>query len=63
MDINKIYVRVDNKDYAGLYWLSKIKGQTFINVSYEGLRRTSSYINGNTDQLAKQILTDLLKSI
>ena len=63
MNINKIYVTVDKKDYAGLYWLSKVKGQNYINVSYEGIRRTSSYINENTDQLAKQLLTDLLKSI
>ena len=63
MNINKIYVRVDNKDYAGLYWLSKAKGQNYINVSYEGLRRTISYTTGNSDQLAKQILSNLLKSI
>ena len=63
MNIYKIYVKVDNKDYAGLYWLSKVKGQNYINVSYEGLRRTSSYTKGNTDQLAKQVLSNLLKSI
>jgi hypothetical protein len=63
MNISKIYVRVDNKDYAGLYWLSKIKGQNYINVSYEGLRKSASYIKGNTDQLAKQILSDLIESI
>jgi hypothetical protein len=63
MNISKIYVRVDNKDYAGLYWLSKSKGHSYINVSYEGLRRTSSYTKGNIDQLAKQTLSDLIKSI
>ena len=63
MDIKKIYVRVDNKDYAGLYWLSKVKGENYINISYEGLRKTSSYTKGDTDQLAKQILSNLLKSI
>ena len=63
MNINKIYVRVDNKDYAGLYWLTKVKGQNYINVSYEGLKKTSSYTEGNADQLAKKLLSDLLKSI
>ena len=63
MNISKIYVRVDNKNYSGLYWLSKDKGKNYINISYEGLRKTSSYTKGNTDLLAKQILTDLLKSI
>ena len=63
MNISKIYVRVDNKDYAGLYWLSKTKGQNYISVSYEGLRKSSSYIKGDTDQIAKQILSDLIESI
>ena len=63
MSINKIYVRVDKKDYSGLYWLEKIKGQNYISVSYEGLRKSESYINGDIEQLAKQILTDLIKSI
>jgi len=63
MTINKIYVRVDNKDYAGLYWLSRVKGQNYINISYEGLRRKLSYTKGDTDQLAKQLLSNLLKSI
>lgn len=63
MIINKIYVRVDNKDYSGLYWLSKSKGQSYINISYEGLRRTLLCTKGAIDQQAKTMLSNLLKSI
>jgi hypothetical protein len=63
MNINKIFVRVDKKDYAGLYWLSKAKGKNYINVFYEGLRKTSAFTKGDADQLAKQILSDLIRSI
>ena len=63
MTINKIYVRVDNKDYSGLYWLSKIKGQSYINISYEGLRRTLLFSKGDMDRQAKEMLSNLLKSI
>jgi len=63
MNINKIFVTVDKKDYAGLYWLSKAKGKNYINVFYEGLREKSAFIEDDTDRFAKQILSDLIRSI
>lgn len=63
MNINKIFVRVDKKDYAGLYWVSEVKGTNYINVFYEGLRKTAAFTKGDTDQLAKEILSDLIRSI
>jgi hypothetical protein len=64
MDINKIHVTVDKKDYTGLYWLEKVRGKDCINVYYEGLKKSSSYIKGGssdtTDKAAKQILSELI---
>jgi hypothetical protein len=63
MDVNKIHVRVDKKHYTGLYWLSEAKGKKYINVYYEGLRKISAFREGDIDQLAKKILSDLIDSI
>ena len=64
MDISKIYVKVDKRDYAGLYWLSEEKGKNYLNVSYGGLKKISKQIESDkviiADQIAKTMLFDLI---
>ncbi len=67
MDISKIYVRVDKHDYSGLYWLTEVKGKSYLNVSYGGLKKISKHIGSDNtimvDQIAKTMLYELIETM
>ena len=68
MNINKIYVTVDKHDYAGLYWLTEMKGHNYLNVSYgSGLKKISRRIDcdhmSTVDNYAKTILSELIENM
>ncbi|KAA3611058.1 MAG: hypothetical protein D8M58_13845 [Calditrichaeota bacterium] len=64
MDINKIFVTVDNQNYSGLYWLTETEGNKQLSVSYAGVKRTSKLIDSSNtktmDEIAKTMLSELL---
>ena len=67
MDITKIYVTVDKQDYSGLYWVEKMKGQNYLNVSYAGLKKVTKHIGADNkkliDQIAKTMLSELIEKM
>lgn len=67
MDIKKIYVKVDKQDYAGLYWVTEVKGRSFLSVSYGGLKKDSKHISAENkipvDQLAKTMFYELIEKM
>jgi hypothetical protein len=67
MDINKIYVKVDHKDYAGLYWISEADSKLFINVSFAGVKNISGPIDkenlSNSSAVAKKMLHELITNM
>ena len=67
MDINKIHVTVDRRDYIGLYWITEEEGNNDIHVSYAGVKKISKPINKtqmtNAGAFAKEILSDLLRTM
>ena len=67
MAITKIYVTVDKKDYAGLYWVSESHGKCRVHVSFADITHVSNPIDkqelGNAEQVAKDMLHALLKNM
>lgn len=67
MDVKKIYVTVDNKDYAGLYWIVEENSFFTISVSFESVKNNSLNFpkaDGNDlEKHAKKMLFDLITSL
>ena len=67
MNIIKINVEVEKKNYTGLYWLTEAKGQNYLNVSFADIKKISKRIDkkllNEVDQIAKNMLHDLIENM
>ena len=67
MDISKIYVTVDKRDYSGLYWVTQEKGKPHLHVSYAGVKQLAREIDkaqlAAVEQTAKQMLSELIDEL
>ena len=67
MDIKKIYVTVDHKDYSGLYWISETDSFFSVTVSFESINNTSGPLPKESiednEHIAKKMLFDLITKL